>query len=67
MPTQHDYPDLPAMSQKSLSTHKMGDLAICAQCGRQIQYVGPHWRHAIDGKGVEYRHMAKPVEIGEAS
>ena len=40
---------------------KMGDMSTCQQCGRPIQYVGPMWRHSIDGKGKEYRHRAKPV------
>jgi len=40
---------------------KIGDLAWC-YCGKQIEYIGLCWRHAIGGVGIEYRHEAEPTE-----
>ena len=35
---------------------KLGEKGTCAQCGKPIQYVGPHWRHTASNP----RHVAKP-------
>lgn len=35
---------------------KLGDKGTCSQCGKPIEYVGPHWRHT----GSSPRHVAKP-------
>ena len=40
-----------------MSHPKMGELATCNQCGKEIEYVGPHWQHVA----FNYRHMAKPI------
>ena len=37
--------------------YKIGDKSNCSLCGREIVYFG-YWAHV----GVEYRHIASPVE-----
>ena len=36
--------------------YKMGDLATCESCGKEIQYIGPEWRHT----GTQPRHPGFP-------
>jgi len=36
-----------------------GDRSMCQTCGREIEYVGPSWRHV----GAASRHPGKPVEF----
>lgn len=42
---------------------KMGDRAICALCGKEIEYVGPYWRHTGE---IQPRHPATPKVENQA-
>ncbi len=35
----------------------MGDKGTCLQCGHEIEYIGPYWRHV----GISPRHIAMPA------
>lgn len=37
---------------------KIDTKSTCLDCGKEIEYVGPFWRHI----GYSPRHMAKPIE-----
>ena len=48
-------------------TPVIGERSVCQRCGKPIEYIGPFWRHAVGGKGPEYRHHAKPKEAANAT
>jgi hypothetical protein len=43
---------------KKKKKFKMGQKAVCKSCGKEIEYVGPYWRHTTYSP----RHIAIPKE-----
>lgn len=37
---------------------KLGQKATCKACGKEIEYIGPYWRHTTYSP----RHPAEPKE-----
>lgn len=36
---------------------KLGSKSTCKDCGKEVEYVGPYWRHTTYSP----RHMAIPI------